>query len=126
MPTKPSSPLQVRRRRIGPQPASFQIVKRRSASTVTTKLALIALSAIVLILLPGCGSTPVAASCPPFPPIPQAVEDARKTVGLSASAETDYLKDFEQAFNALVDDLRNSLNAALVASPALKPVPPGR
>lgn len=93
---------------------------------MTTKLAVIALSAILLTLLPSCSSTPVAASCPPFPPLPLAVEDARKIVGLSASVETDYLKDFETAFNALVDDLRNSLNAALVASPALKPVPAGR
>lgn len=93
---------------------------------MNTKLGLLVLIASVLLLLPACSNMPVAASCPPFPPLPQAVEDARKTVGLSASPETDYLKDFETAFNALVDDLRNSLNAALVASPALKPVPPGR
>lgn len=105
---------------------SPQISQRKSEWTATTRLALIAFSAIVMLLLPSCSSTPVEASCPPFPPLPQAVEQGRSTVGLSASPGIDYLKDSAKAFEDLLDDLREAFTAAQVPSPTSKPVPSGR
>ena len=76
---------------------------------------------ILTILTGGCATQlPVAASCPPPDPLPKAVMEIQ-----SASTKQSLLVEFEAAWNALLDDLRASFEAARKTAPSPKSVQPG-
>lgn len=94
---------------------------------MSTRYGLIGLTTWLLVSTTSCSSVPVAASCPPFPPLPAIVEAEKNLPKASfASPEIDFLKESVAIFNALQNDLQGSLDAALVPSPASKPVPTGQ
>lgn len=78
---------------------------------------------VLLLLLQGCAQTPVVASCPPFPMPPAVVT----SYGLkpSASSETNLMQEYEEAFNALLNDLQKSFNEAQSGQRVSTPVQPG-
>lgn len=94
---------------------------------MTMRYGLIGLTTLLLVSTTSCSSVPVAASCPPFPPLPAIVEAEKSQPRASfASPEIDYLMESQAIFNALQDDLQRTLDAALVPSPGSKPVPTGQ
>lgn len=91
-----------------------------------SNISVILLWAMSACLLTSCKSVPVAASCPPFPPLPKVVQEQRGIAELPASQGTPFVSESKQLFQDLVNDIADSFDAAQVPSTTSKPVPPGR
>lgn len=80
----------------------------------------------LLASLSACAtSSPVAVSCPPPPPLPQAVEEYKdKPIGSASMAES-FVNDLTMSLELFEQELRKALSDTLLPSPDSKPVPPG-